>query len=348
MKIHFTKLTCLILLFAFTAKADTDDLNLAKMIQPVDESNMFFNDTWHNWGSSIVKDKDGKYHLFYAQMSNELGFHTWLTDGVISRAISDSPTGPWKHQEVVLKGRGEGHWDAYTAHNPRIKFFDGKYYLYYMSTNTSGKKLTDDEWHQARTKGIRNKFRALVRENQRVGVAVADSPAGPWKRFDKPVVEPAGPIAKITCNPAIARRPDGTYIMLVRGDKPGMKRLVRSQAVATAPTPVGPWTVQDKAAVGNLNSEDPAIWYDTKRNRFYGIYHAFGHMGLITSEDGLSWKKAKNYKVIGKSINVKGEWKKVWRLERPYVYVEDGIPKVFTTAIREHGGKTYSLCVPLK
>ncbi|MCY4160316.1 MAG: glycoside hydrolase family protein [Flavobacteriaceae bacterium] len=331
------------------SQENTDDLDLSKMIQPIDENNILRDENYYNWGSSIVKGKDGKYHLFYAQMPKEHGFRSWLTDGVISRATSDNPSGPYVHQEVVLKGRGPGHWDAHTAHNPRIKYFEGQYYLYYMSTNIDDRELTKDQWYQARFEDIENEFRALVRENQRIGVVVADDIHGPWKRFDAPIVEPAGPIVKITCNPAIAQRPDGGYVMLVRGDKPNQERLVRSQAVAMAPSPIGPWELLPTAAVGNLDSEDPAIWYDENRKRYYGIYHAFGYMGLITSEDGKHWQRAKNYKVLGKTITYKnGKQLDVARLERPFVYVEDGLAKVMTVAVREKDGTTYSLFIPLK
>lgn len=340
----------LILGISLVGKAQsTDDLNLAEMIQPIGEENILYEPGFYNWGSSIVKGNDGKYHLFYAQMTEKLGFYTWLTDGLISRAISDKPEGPYKHVEVVLKGRGKGHWDANTAHNPRIKYFNGKYYLYYMSTNTGGQELNEDEWHQARTMWIDNKYRALVRENQRIGVAIADQIEGPWKRLDQPIVEPSGPIAKITCNPAITQRPDGGFLMLIRGDKPNEEKLLRNQAIGLAPSPEGPWTVQKKAAVDNLNAEDPAVWYDHKRQRYYAIYHAFGYMGLITSEDGLNWKNAKHHRIIEKSIVRKdGTEIDASRLERPFVYVEDGEPKVMTVAIREGSGKTYYIFILLK
>ena len=184
------------------SQINTDDLDLANKILEIDEENILRNPLYHNWGSSIIKGKDGKYHLFYAQMSKEIGFRSWLTDGVISHAIADSPAGPYVHKEIVLEGRGPGYWDAYTAHNPRIKYFEGKYYLYYMSTNTGDRLLSDKGFDQARNGVITNEFRALVRMNQRIGVAVSKSINGPWKRLDQPIVEPSGPIAQITCNPA--------------------------------------------------------------------------------------------------------------------------------------------------
>jgi hypothetical protein len=117
------------------------------------------------------------------------------------------------------------------------------------------------------------------------------------KRFDKALVEPKLPIVNITCNPTLTKRPDGGYLMFIRGDKPNQKKLIRSQAVAFSESPMGPWKIHPKPAVGNLNSEAPCVWYDQKRKRYYAVYHAFGYMAMITSEDGLNWKKARHYKV---------------------------------------------------
>ena len=355
-KIFFLVLWCLPL--NLLAQTDTDDLNLANHILEVKEENILRNPDYHNWGSSIIKGEDGKYHLFYAQMSKEIGFKSWLTDGIISHAVSDSAAGPYVHKEIVIRGRGPGYWDAYTAHNPRIKFFDGQYYLYYISTNTGDRVLSSKAFDQARNGVITNEFRALVRMNQRIGVAVSKSINGPWERFDQPLVEPSGPIAQITCNPAVGQRPDGGYIMIVRGDKPHVKyangkwpdhnELIRSQAIALSDSPMGPWEIQPKAAVGNLNSEDPAIWYDTKRRRYYGVYHAFGYMGMITSDDGINWEKAKNYKVLDKALK-KADGTEILanRLERPFIYVEDGVAKVMTVAVLEKNKNSYSLFIPL-
>ena len=349
----------LCLQFNLVSQISSDNLDLANKILQVDEKNILRNSEFHNWGSSIIKGEDGKYHLFYAQMSKEIGFKSWLTDGIVSHAVSENITGPYIHKEVVLKGRGPGFWDAYTAHNPRIKFFEGNYYLYYISTNTGERILSDEEFDQSRNGVITNEFRALVRMNQRIGVAVSKSVNGPWKRFDRPIVEPSGPIAQITCNPAVTQRPDGGYIMIIRGDKPNVKyangkwpdhnELIRSQAIALSNSPIGPWEIQPKPAVGNLNSEDPAILYDAKRNRYYGIYHAFGYMGMITSSDGLNWDNAKHYKILDKALK-KSDGTKILanRLERPFIYVENGEPKALTVAVLEKDKNSYSLFIPLK
>lgn len=341
-----------------------DDLNLGAMIQPISDENVLYHPDFYNWGSSIVKGDDGKYHLFYAQMTKANGFYSWLTHGVISRAVADNPAGPYTHVETVLKGRGAAFWDGYTAHNPRVKRFNGKYYLYYMSTNPDlGHCFTAEQMRLAsnadltRAKSPKQKrtlrqqgrlLRERFRKRQRIGVLVADRVTGPWTRLDHAIVEPAGPIVNATSNPAVVQRPDGSYLMLFKGDRPHVDHLIRTQAIALADDPVGPWTVQDQPAVGDRNSEDPSVWYDSKRQRYYGISHAFGYMGLITSTDGLHWDNAKHDKVLEKSIyTTRGREIKTARLERPFVYLEEGIPKVLTAAVREKSGKTYCIFIPL-
>ena len=48
--------------------------------------------------------------------------------------------------ETVLEGRGDSnYWDDFSAHTPKLKFFDGKYYLYYIGTNAGKKGLREKE-----------------------------------------------------------------------------------------------------------------------------------------------------------------------------------------------------------
>ncbi len=75
--------------------SDTDDFNLSAIMEPVSTDNMFWDEDYFNWGSGIVKGDDGEYHLIYSQMPRRHGFYSWLTDGIVSRAVSDSPLGPW-------------------------------------------------------------------------------------------------------------------------------------------------------------------------------------------------------------------------------------------------------------
>ncbi|TNJ41461.1 glycoside hydrolase family protein [Tamlana fucoidanivorans] len=334
---------------------NTDTYNLTAAMQDVSEDNIFHDDEYFNWGSTIIKSDDGKYHLFYDQMPRKHGFCSWLTDGIVSRAVSDSPTGPWKKVQEVLKARGGSFWDQYTVHCSKAYKFDGKYYLYYMSTNSGNMNLTQEQLEEIRHTGWKpGNLRNMLRLNQRIGVAVSDNIEGPWKRFDRPVFEPQLPIANQSNNVTVTKRPDGGYLMIIRGDQPDQPfdKIIRMQAVLLADNPIGPWKMQPKPVVINYNSEDPEVWYDTERKRYYNLYHAFGYMGMITSTDGLNWQRAKYYKVADKAYKTTdGNVVPVQRYERMGIYMENGKPLVMTggiLTIKDGVVDTYSLCIPLK
>jgi len=339
------------------AQESSETLDLGEMIKPLDEHNLFRDSLYYNWGGSILKGDDGTYHLFYSRWKKKYSFKGWLTFSEIAHAVSDSPLGPWKYKETVLKGREldsltkegklENHsWDAITAHNAKIKYFDGKYYLYYISTNFGDEAYTFDELLKA-NENLRDPKRGLLRKNQRSGVAVANSLNGPWKRMDMPLIEPSGPIVTLTVNPAIAKGKSGDYFLIVKGDKPNVKGFIRNQAIAIGESPVGPFVMQDKAVIDNLDTEDVSMWYDSNRDRFYAVFHAHSFIGLVTAKDGINWRRATNFKITPKKILLEdGSWINPDRMERPFVYVEEGQPKVLLVAIKK-GNDSYIACIPL-
>lgn len=124
--------------------------------------------TCHN--PLICRDND-KYYLFY--MGNSNG----KTDTKrIGLAVSDSLYGPWKRSDQPLLNAGlEGSWDDHCTTNPAfIRHPNGKYCLYYKSWNTK-------EYQQGS---------GVIRGNRKYGVAFADSPEGPYTKYDgNPVID---------------------------------------------------------------------------------------------------------------------------------------------------------------
>ncbi|MEP2169364.1 MAG: glycoside hydrolase family protein [Polaribacter sp.] len=340
-------------LFVFTyslhvqSQQTEDILDIHKIIQPLTKDGIFRDSLYYNWGGSIIKDEKEKYHLFYSRWKREYTFNGWLTFSEIAHAVSDHATGPWDYKETVLKGRGNGHWDGITAHNPKIKYFNHKYYLYYISTNLDDTEFSNQDLIDLSTVSLKDKKRMMLRKNQRTGVAVSKSLNGPWKRMNKVLLEPSEPIATITVNPAISKGKDGKYYLIIKGDKPNEKRFIRNQAIAVSKCPTGPFKIQPNPVIGNLDTEDVSMWYDEKRNMFYAIFHAHSYIGLMTSPDGLNWKKAKNYKVTDKKIMLEdGTVFKPGRMERPFVYLENGEPTVLCLAIKK-GNDSYTVFLPL-
>lgn len=339
----------LLLLFSdqLLAQEKIDDLYLYDKVSKISSDNIFKTEAYFNWGSSIIKGPDGIYHLFYSRWKKDYKFTGWLTHSEVAHATSPSPAGPWKFTETVLKGRGGQYWDAITAHNPKIKYFEGKYYLYYISTNMGDQSIDEAALIETAHTGYKHPNWAILRPNQRTGVAVSHSLQGPWKRMDQPLIEPSGPITTLTVNPAIDRGKDGKYYLIVKGDKPNETRFIRNQAIAISDSPLGPFDMQAEPVIDYLDTEDMSLWYDEERARFYGVFHAHTFIGLVSSEDGLHWKKANEYFLMPKKVQMKdGTILEPDRMERPFIYTENGKALVLSLAVKK-GDESYSIFIPL-
>jgi len=308
-------------------------------------AHVFGDKNWEQWGCGVIKGEDDKYHMFYARWPKKLGHNAWLTHSEIAHAVAEKPEGPYTYVDTALSCNG-GDWDQITAHNPKIKHFDGKYYLYYISTHDSGMNASEDKLQKAHSdKG----YWKILRFNQRSGVAVSDSLNGPWKRCEKPIIEPSGPIANLTVNPTVTKGSDGKYWMMIKGDKPGSGRQ-RNQAIAISDVPVGPFVLQPKPAIDGFDTEDADLWYDKNRKRFYALFHMHKNIGLITSPDGLNWTKAKSFKVTPNKtlINAEtGKQRRIKRVERPFVLLDenDEPMMIFVTALQ---GSSYNFVLTLE
>ncbi|WP_223552129.1 alpha-L-fucosidase [Aestuariivivens sp. NBU2969] len=330
------------------AQNNTDNLKLYDNFKSISPNNIFKTEGYYNWGTSIIKGMDGKYHLFYSRWKKEYGFTGWLTHSEIAHATSKSPSGPWKYAGTALKGTRNNRWDAITAHNPKIKYFEGKYYLYYIATNLGDKSFTEEELIETAHVGYSHPNWKILRPNQRTGVAVANSINGPWERIDNPLIEPSGPITTLTVNPAIDKDKKGNYYLVLKGDKPNETRFIRNQAVAVSKSPIGPFKIQEKPVIDYIDTEDMSVWYDANRQRFYGVFHAHNYIGMITSVDGVNWEKSNEHVLMTKKVKMDdGSILVPDRLERPFIYHEKGEPKVLSLAVKK-GDESYSIFIPIE
>ena len=291
-----------------------DTLDIGSMIQLLTEDGIFRDEGYFCWGPNLIHGDDGRYYMAYSRWSEETQQAGWLTDSEIALAVADRPEGPYEHVQVLLKGRGPGHWDELMAHNPKLKRFGNKYYLYYISSRPGKTR-----WH--------------IRDSQRTGVAVADSVLGPYQRFDEPLIGPAPPIHNLAVNPGVTQMADGRYLFIVKGDiepkQPEDPMPQRIQALGTADSPAGPVKLLPDPAIGGIETEDASIWYDKEREIYYAVFHAHTYIGLTASDDGISWRRAKNYEITGKELRrADGSTLSPNRLERPSVFIEDGEPRV--------------------
>ncbi|QDT68860.1 soluble pyridine nucleotide transhydrogenase [Planctomycetes bacterium MalM25] len=318
--------------------AATDEgYDFAARIGEAPESARFSDPDHYIWGGSLVVGDDGKYHLFYSRWPRELGHYAWVTHSEIAHAVADEPLGEMRHVGVALPARGAEHWDGLCTHNPTVHRFDGKYYLYYMGNTGDGRASKSLNWTH--------------RNQQQIGVAVADSPEGPWERFDQPLIAPTPGFIDAVCasNPSVTRRPDGGYLMVYKavagkGKAPGYGPVLH--VVATSDSPTGPFIkhptpIFAKSGV-KFPAEDPYVWCDG--SRYWAIVKDFaGHFtkrgkstALFVSDDGFSWRLAKHPLVATTEVRWSGGvTQPLNSLERPQLLFENGEPTVLLFACDE-------------
>jgi len=337
----------------------SDNLDIGAMVQPVPQANKFIDPGNYVWCGSVTKGKKGKFYMLYSRWPLKDGFYSWPVTSEIAVAVSDSPKGPFKHLKVALPARGTQFWDGSATHNPAIIQHNGKYYLYYMGTSSTAEikqpvKASGNWWN--------------YRNSQRIGVAVADDPAGEWKRLDHPVLsvsaDSAAFDALMVSNPAATFDDKGHVILLYKqvcknGKINGGQ--VRF-GVAFADSPFGPFIKHHKPIFESSDgakewmvAEDPFIWFQKGTylaivrdvvGKFTGDSGAFA---LMLSKNGTDWQPAKHPKVIGSTFLWENNEKSVSKLERPCLYLEKGVPKFLYGATRadKTESMSYNVAVPL-
>ena len=328
-----------------TAAAAAPDLAAALRPAPVEAR--FEDPAYFIWCGSPVRGDDGQWHLYYSRWPRALGHAAWVTHSEIAHATAPSALGPWRHHDVALPPRGASFWDGLCTHNPTVLRADGKYYLYYMGNTGDGQALPTLNWTH--------------RNQQRIGVAVADRPEGPWRRYDRPLVEPTEGFVDALCttNPSVTRRPEGGYLMIYKAvdrQRPLPAGGPVLHVAAISDSPVGPFRkhprpVFVKAGV-NFAAEDPFVWRG--RDRYWAIVKDMGghftgagkSLALFESADGLDWKLADRPLVSTLRIRwADGREQTLHALERPQLAFVDGRPVALRCAADVDARRTFSFNV---
>jgi len=345
------------------------------------------------WGASPIQIKD-KYYAFFSAWESGPDVPpfsaSWLTNSKVGVAVSDVPDGHFRSLGIVLKGRNaEGDstaWDAQTVHNPLIKYFNGKYYLYYVSSVDVG---VQPEGSPGEKLNKRNR----LQQNQKIGVvefnSVEDFIAGNYNRSSQPLLSPrtrvkpdkvlnpspkgttAKPDNLIVVNPAVVFRPsDKKYLLFFKGNMydPNWRGV---HGVAIGDSPAGPFTATDNFVFDiddgsgqKVSAEDPYVWFHRKDNCFYAVVKDFTGkltgsepgLALLQSDDGLNWKRAAMPLFSKKELILKnGKILKVDRLERPQILLDkNDDPMVLFAACsidpcnNKQDGGTFNVQIPIK
>ena len=242
---------------------------------------------WDIWGSSPIRDDEGRIHLFCARWPGRIPFDdAWRRDSEIAHYVADKPEGPFQYVSTVGKGSGKG-WNAVGYHNPNIRKVGDRYVLVFIA-NDGGPKHGP---------------------NQRIGMMVADSLNGPWKLVPdetRPLLSPPDDKA-IWChesgcgvnNPSLLAHPNGKFYLYFKsmsGPRPEGKV---SMGVAIANKLEGPYVIPKVPITAN--------------DRTIGDGYAFlwkGHVCLMTTDNhgmlerggGLLWVSKDGVTFEGKPL----------------------------------------------
>jgi hypothetical protein len=297
---------------------------LSQRLLPVPKDGGFSMKGYYVWCPSLIKVGD-TYHLFASRWPKASTFPDgYRTQSEIVRAVADRPEGPYRFVEQVIGPREGGFWDGRMAHNPKIVRLGRQYALFYIGSNLNGKT-----------------------GERAIGFATADEITGPWRRIDKPlpnlVQSKRCPVCDAT-NPAPCVRPDGTLLL---GYRQAPEMLI---CIASARSLAGPWTVENRDVWRNLPQkpdwnryEDPDIAYVNGRyemlvedNNTERPLAGFGCGIHFYSDDGVHWQLSNPPAAYTVDIAWDdGNKTKVYRRERPQMFVEGGRLTHILTAVKD-------------
>ena len=315
------------------------------------------------WGGSVVRGGDGRYHMFYsifdAGPDDPPFSDAWLLSSRIAYAVSDRADGGFVFQRILLEGaHREGRpeaWDAQAVHNPHVKTFDGRYYLYYTGSRDPGPQPEGSPGEALPKRG-------RIQQTQKIGVldcaTLEDLVNGRFQRPEQPLLAPrtrvkcwnvidpsppgttALPDNLVVVNPSVVFRPsDRKYLLYFKGNlyDPAWRGV---HGVAVGDSPTGPFLPLDDFVFdvhmpdGRLASaEDPYVWYRQESRLFHAVFKDFSGritrsgpgLALMVSPDGLHWRVPENPLFALRQITFEdGSVLQVAHLERPQLLIDPG------------------------
>lgn len=222
--------------------------------------------------SDVIK-VDDLYYVWYSKGPLKTGY-----EATVWYATSHNGKN-WTEQGMALAKGKPGSWEAGSVFTPNIMIAEGRYWLFYTGVSTNyGKGFNPDS---------------------KIGIAVSDSPDGPWER--------------IASNPALSNSKDpeafdshliddaclvvreGKYWFYYKGRKLGESPHYTKMGVAISDKPEGPYVKYKGNPVINGNHAI-LVWPQAK-----GVAAMIGTSGppelvrsILFSKDGLYFKKTHN------------------------------------------------------
>lgn len=188
--------------------------------------------------SDLIK-VDGLYYVWYSKGPQPSGY-----DATVWYATS--PDGhDWTEQGLAIPKGPAGSWDEHSVFTPNLLVAEGRYWLFYTAVP---EPFTN---------------RAPETTPTAIGLAVAETPAGPWKKM------PANPVLKISedheefdslrVDDACLLVRDGKYWMYYKGRQWNNSPANTKMGVAIADNPAGPYVKHPENPVV-LGNHEVLVW----------------------------------------------------------------------------------------
>ena len=224
--------------------------------------------------SDIIK-VDDIYYVWYSKGTISPGY-----DATVWYATSTDGH-QWTEKGMSL-GKGEaGTWDGASVFTPNILVAEGRYWLFYTGTS--------------------KKFGKGFNPDSKIGIAVSDSPDGPWERLDSnPALsnsDDADQFDSHLVDDACLLVREGKYYFYYKGRQQGKSPAQTQMGLAIADQPQGPYVRHESNPVIPGNHE-VLVWPQGS-----GVAAMIGTTGpkaitnsILYSKDGLEFSKTHKVK----------------------------------------------------
>jgi hypothetical protein len=267
---------------------DSRIVDFSAIIDEADKADIVDDSGFYVWGNAVIKHSDGLYYSFINKWDDTDGFDGWVHYNriYVSNGSSD-PKGVFTGYTELTALRGQA-WCADMVTNQKVIRHNGTYYMFFVGTNYSSATypVIDSD----------------ARANQRIGLATATHPQGPWAlEATNPILEPrAGEWdATIVNNPSVWMDTNGKWRMAYKSDYFSDLGNLRV-GVATSDDLIT-WGGRTDEPNFNLSgqAEDPDVWREGQN--WYAVAKAFDNSivdfgdGLfLTSKDGINFAVSGN------------------------------------------------------
>jgi len=267
-----------------------------------------------SWGGIPVRDADGVYHLYVAEMVNHCGLCTWGRNSRVVHSSSRQLLGPYTFQQEALPV-----W----AHNPQISVDNSSgiptYLLFHIGFADGGNPSKCSAPPDVISGEDTTSYGPFAPSQV---LHSSTSLNGPWN--------PENPPGLGSCNNPSA------YVL-----KNGTIHLACTWFGVTAPSWKGPWTRVNFNFHGDAGKgtwEDPFIWFDSRHKVWKLLSHVYEGTGpnyatrvggYGYSEDFSNWTRFPTQPFDNKVKLTNGQTVTLSTRERPKLFFDtDGITPV--------------------